>query len=359
VNGRIPELSDVAIERMLADRARSEVPPGLVADIVGSTAATRQRRALPFVAVSRWLPEGGRLVLLAAMLALVVLAGVALLVGALRTGPQPLVVVPAPSTLAVVEPTATETPTPAPAPTPQPSSSEPDRPRADTGAYAAGDVLVVVADGLRVRSQPRVADDSRKFTPLLSARDPMVVLDGPVSASGYDWYRVLPFDRASPVGWVAAASRDGAPWVARGRGACDATAPSVTTIAQTTPGSALGCYGNRPLTFEAQIMDCMSDVEAIPTSPAWFSLMTLTIGNDRVCPVLVEPGSPSVVLSKALFLHLDPEGEAPDPLPLGVRVQVSGQFDHPAAQQCESGWLDDPVLTCRTTFVVTRVVVAS
>ena len=46
----------------------------------------------------------------------------------------------------------------------------------------------------------------------------MVVLDGPVQASGYDWYLVQPTimsdtEQPYPFGWVAAAGKDGEPWI--------------------------------------------------------------------------------------------------------------------------------------------------
>ena len=79
-------------------------------------------------------------------------------------------------------------------------------------------VVVTVTDGLRVRSQPRVADDSIKYEPLLPRGTRLKVLDGPISASGYAWYQIEPvtFDRLEPpgYGWVAKAAKDGEPWIA-------------------------------------------------------------------------------------------------------------------------------------------------
>ena len=79
----------------------------------------------------------------------------------------------------------------------------------------------VVTDDLRVRSNPGVSDDSTKLEPLLQDGVQVVVLDGPVQASGYDWYLVQPTitsDTADPYpfGWVAAADKDGEPWIESG-----------------------------------------------------------------------------------------------------------------------------------------------
>ena len=76
----------------------------------------------------------------------------------------------------------------------------------------------VVTDDLRVRSKPGVSKDSTKLEPLLQDGVQVVVLDGPVQASGYDWYLVqptIPSDTAEqyPFGWVAAAGKDGEPWI--------------------------------------------------------------------------------------------------------------------------------------------------
>jgi hypothetical protein len=84
--------------------------------------------------------------------------------------------------------------------------------------YRAGALLVTVTDDLRLRSKPRVSDDSRKYVPLLKIGTNLSVLDGPIAASGYWWYRVrledgLTLDHGITVGWVAAADHDGDAWI--------------------------------------------------------------------------------------------------------------------------------------------------
>jgi hypothetical protein len=77
--------------------------------------------------------------------------------------------------------------------------------------------MITLVDNLRVRSQPRISDDSLKYDPLLPKGTNFSILRGPVFASGYWWYRV---ELASGVlqggvtrGWVAEADRDGTPWI--------------------------------------------------------------------------------------------------------------------------------------------------
>jgi hypothetical protein len=79
-------------------------------------------------------------------------------------------------------------------------------------------VVVTVSDRLRVRSEPRVSDDSIRYEPVLPLGTELTVLDGPVSGSGYVWYKVAPvsFDglEGPGYGWVALFGTDGEPWIA-------------------------------------------------------------------------------------------------------------------------------------------------
>jgi serine protease inhibitor len=122
----------------------------------------------------------------------------------------------APSSQGSVAPIATASPdSTSPAPS---SPSETSAPPSADGRLLPGMLAVTVSDGLRVRSAPRVADDSLKYRPVLPVGTQLVVAAGPVNASGFDWYRVAPIgvklsDNADQ-GWVAVADHDGTPWVA-------------------------------------------------------------------------------------------------------------------------------------------------
>ncbi len=114
---------------------------------------------------------------------------------------------PAPSASAGATPSGAPSPPASPTPAPSPSPV----------ALAAGSIAVTVTDDLRVRSEPRVADDSIKYDPLLPEGTELIVLGGPVSASGYAWYHVEPVGiglQGATDGWVAAADHDGTPWIA-------------------------------------------------------------------------------------------------------------------------------------------------
>jgi serpin B len=113
-------------------------------------------------------------------------------------------------------PSTTVSPT---APSELPSRTPtPSEPATSSGALVPGSLAITVTDRLRMRSAPRVAEDSIRFTPLLPIGTPLVVTAGPVEASDYTWFRVAPIgftlDRGIDQGWVAIADHDGTPWVA-------------------------------------------------------------------------------------------------------------------------------------------------
>jgi len=70
----------------------------------------------------------------------------------------------------------------------------------------------MVTDGrLVIRTQPGMSADSAIFKTRIYPGQRVLTLEGPLEASGYPWFRV----RLGVIeGWVAAASRDGEPWLA-------------------------------------------------------------------------------------------------------------------------------------------------
>jgi dipeptidyl aminopeptidase/acylaminoacyl peptidase len=116
------ELSDVAIERMLASRAGSGAPDELVAGIVAAANATSQRRRslLPPFALPR--PGGHRALLVAAGAALLLVPLAAALIGGLiRLTPPPPTLPPL--IVASPSPTTSSTPTSTPVGSPSPTAT--------------------------------------------------------------------------------------------------------------------------------------------------------------------------------------------------------------------------------------------
>ena len=78
-------------------------------------------------------------------------------------------------------------------------------------------MVVTVTSDVRVRSKPGTEADSVKYEPLLRAGTMLHIVDGPVASSGYWWYRVeleTGILRGGITnGWIAAADRDGTPWI--------------------------------------------------------------------------------------------------------------------------------------------------
>jgi hypothetical protein len=125
--------------------------------------------------------------------------------------------------------------------------------------YESGRLLVSLVDGLRVRSQPSVAEDSLMYDPLLPQRTRLRVLAGPVAGSGYWWYHVeLPrgeeaLEGAVREGWVASADHDGTPWIGVGR-PVDSGRPSERQVA--APAA--------PVDIQAASFDAWAGIECDP-----------------------------------------------------------------------------------------------
>jgi hypothetical protein len=265
---------------------------------------------------------------------------------------------PSPSAPPSAEAASTEIPAATQAlpttPTPLPSASpRPSRPASTVRRNAAA---VSVVDGLRVRSKPRISDDSQMYEPLLPVGTQLYVLDGPVTASGYTWYEVVLLGSGrTPQGWVAAASRSGERWLAGGDFSCPPIPTDFRSLSALPPAVGLACFPRIPITVMARLISCNCDVDGAWLTPAWFSQGT---GGPEM---LVEPrmNRPPDKVDEWFWLHLDPAGQHAKVLPLGEVAKVTGIFDHPAAARCTFTEIDSepvPSQRCRLAFAVTRLV---
>jgi hypothetical protein len=222
-----------------------------------------------------------------------------------------------------------------------------------------------------------VGDASRKLEPLLWNGAGLFVIDGPVAGSGYDWYLVEPLQEVDlqvhpdppPPGWVAAASREGEPWIAPIPGDCFDTPLGWLQFELTSRPiglDALSCFGDRQLQFTAWLASesgggCRDTTGPWTITPAWLG----------PCPDpayrLADPDSNlangvnslAVTVAPSVDLRSLPKLE-PDHWLL---VDVVGQYAHPDASSCRAtptgGDGDGPprpevvVLRCRDQFVVT------
>ena len=279
-----------------------------------------------------------------------------------------------PSASASITPAPIDSPPPSPSPEPSPSvSAAPTEPVVPSVNIGSDSFARVIVNDLRVRSKPGVSDDSKKLEPLLQSGEVLLVLDGPVQASGYDWYQVQPVNsfnaanESSLFGWVAAAGKDGEPWLKRHRVDCPPLPTDLSEIVSVKWVDAkvveMMCFGDHKITFVARLVtpsEWCGLGEWPAVEPEWMGECT-TAPNYLVGPrddegeMALHPAwAPDVDLSFA------PEVDAPpEDWPM---VLVSGRFDHAGAIGCRSPGESpgtpsiDPaltVLTCRTQFVVT------
>lgn len=247
---------------------------------------------------------------------------------------------------------ATATPSALPASPPPAAASGPASPPATEPVaddLALNSLLEVLVTDLVVRSEPGVDPPSTILASRMRAPDRAFVVDGPVPASGYDWYLVAPLDRADgtrgPFGWVARASRDGETWVRSIESPCP-TATDLAGVLGLQALERLACYGDESLTLTAPQVSCGAGGGPWIWEPAWLmelggcALALDTTGDDGLL-MRVPPGATGS------------GGSAP--------ATVSGHFDDAAAVGCTvtssdpafpAPGTEEAVVMCRTQFVV-------
>lgn len=295
--------------------------------------------------------------------------GVALLLVALwGCGAQPST--PSPSaqpsqapvpTIAAASPSAE----PSPSTLPQPSSEPPPPP---SSRLERDSVAQVVTDDLRVRSRPEVSDASKKLEPLLDRPRLVYVVGGPVQASGYTWYEIAPIGNLQlvvelPFGWVAAADKDGTPWLAPATAPCPAAPKTPDELYAIDAVLALACFGSSSLTFDGRLAQpeatCGIDL-GWTIEPDWLA---------GTCPhprfLIESPADLGLSANAVIDPSLDVSAFRPGPEPADwVNVSITGRFDHPAARTCHGVSQGTPVpygkdqivVGCRSTFVITGLV---
>ena len=197
-----------------------------------------------------------QVLLVAAALLGLMLAGAAA-VGAFRSQPvDQLTDVPSSS-----PPALGDVVSPEPSRSVDPSASPSDGGGSAFGAPLPRDSIAEVVSGrLRIRSQPRVADDSIKYEPLLGVGARLMILDGPVTANDYDWYQVAAWDPKDPqatfpAGWVARGDHDGTPWISETADVCPTGEVTIADVVGLAPAERVACFGHRELRLRAFVTD--------------------------------------------------------------------------------------------------------
>lgn len=231
-------------------------------------------------------------------------------------------------------------------------ATPPETPLATATAPGAGDLardslIEILVSDLVVRSDPGVDPPSTILASRMRAPDRALVVDGPVPASGYDWYLVAPLDRADgtrgPFGWIARASREGEAWVRSIEPPCP-VATDLADVLGLQPLERLACYGGEALTLTAPSLTCGAGGGPWIWDPAWL----MVIGG---CALAIDE-------SLSLLMRVPPGVTGPGG---STPVTVTGHFDDPAAAGCTVTTTDpaDPapgpeeaVVICRTQFVI-------
>ena len=202
-------------------------------------------------------------------------------------------------------------------------------------------VASVVVDNLRVRAEPGVA---APVVPggRLSAGTRVLIQAGPAQADGYDWFQVQPLD-AAPGGWVAAAARDGSPWLAPGGLSCPEQPLSGVELLTVRTLAGLACFKGKEVEMRGDVTCVSSDVDIHFSGPAWLL-------PERACEISI--GAESMLFFHAGLPELDRGFNGP--------AAVIGHWDDPAARECvriagPETDLTTTVTACRSLFVATQV----
>lgn len=208
----------------------------------------------------------------------------------------------------------------------------------------------VVTSDLVVRSAPGTGADSEISPQWLDAPLKVYVVDGPTMADGYTWYLVTsvlePVLEATPSGWVAAAGKDGEPWLVPYTMPCRME-PTMDELLAMQALQRLGCYGGREFTLKGFLNGCASAAGG-PWETGCF-VYGPGFDIDATRPPCID-----LCPERALIVHFAELPESDE-----GRISFSGHFDDPAAWRCAPGasalaLLD--VLGCRTQFVATSFV---
>ncbi len=269
---------------------------------------------------------------------------------------------PLASPLAAVTPAPTPVVTPTSTPETTPSATS--TPDAASRKLAPDTIAVVATNDLVVKSEPGTGKSSYGYKPWLQRGDQLYVLRGPVRASGYQWYEVMPLSaRYEDSGWVAAASKSGKPWIKPLASApgCPVTPSTVAGLAALPDGVRLACFSGVPITVTALLATCSVEEADAGHDPPMFDGVYDPLADVPSPIELYDPWvDPCPEEGDVLPLNLDPASTSVDALRVGHVANVTGIFDHPAAAGCvwfsfiEGGPDADPEW-CRPRFVVTRI----
>ena len=241
-----------------------------------------------------------------------------------------------------------------------------------------GSVVAPVLEGVTLREDP--GTDGRRIGNL-AAGSQNIVIEGPVEADGFAWYRLAavglppasgcitgPFAEnpmSCPIwyGWAAAGNpEDGSAWFVSTDVECPAPDTETQKFLLLPFRLPLVCYGTEEITFTAYYPELddsgPAGVCAADATVAW--LYCANLAHHAVWATETYTGPQT-------RLHVDPASgvELPE---TGQWLRITGRYDHPAAADCDEaeeevelygGDPDLAILACRTSFAVSEVEVTS
>ena len=261
--------------------------------------------------------------------------------------------------------TVTPTPVRTASASPAPASSQ-----GPTALSLGPDVIAeVTTTDLVMRTAPGVAPESIMYPGRLGPGDRMYLVDGPVSADGFEWYLGSPYqarvneeaDATSQVwvrfGWVAAADKTGEAWIVPIEGDCPADA-TVAILADLPFELRLACFGGEPIALDGNVTCAVSGAPVPTPGPAWLTWDACYLVPPDA-PPYNQLGGPQQVMA----IHYPPEAER-----LSGALSITGHFDDPRSSECmffvptqegdmytQGLYHRGQQLTCRASFVVDRV----
>jgi len=269
------------------------------------------------------------------------------------------------STPSTAEPTAASSPLPA------------TSPLASTSVIEVGGFAEVVVDALNIRSNPGVVSGGEvpQATSLLERGSRVFLAEGPVRASGYDWYFV---SEDQPVFWIPMGCTPGAPcdfpgigWVAIGPqddpwlrpvDPCPTQPGDALALHAMGPLARLSCLGDKTTTIQARLSLGEESIgwqmPLFIAEPAWLGgeyspvvLIESDEGGTAVLPVRFAPtlGDCSIGGQHDTCALRNLDGEL---------VELDLVIDHPSAIECVSpdgASTPQVILRCRAQLVVIEV----
>ena len=292
---------------------------------------------------------------------------------------------PSPSSAASASARASNTASPGPTPTSRPLATPTSRPVATaTGPPSVGAtatplpaaqvraplILPIEIPDVGPRATVQVAGLKVRYYPgarsavglVLGAGSELLLMSGPASVDGYDWYEVyfralpgdLGFNQGVGSGWVAAGAAGQPPtFIQIGPSRCQKVPVTIALLGSMTDIARSQCIGAAPFEVHGMIQTCYEGPETPYTyEPAWFGFS---------CYYVVELGT-----AVSLPMHFAPSVSVPPVLALGDLVRLVGHVNDPAAADCrvvpQGGVPTDFAadqqifgLSCRSAFVVTEI----